>query len=182
MRDINEIIIHTTATRAGWMGGYPTGAKVAEVRRWHVEDNKWSDIGYHFLIDRDGTVAEGRPVERIGAHVKGRNDDTIGIALFGGHGSAETDSFDEHYTDDQDIALRILIAELQRKYGPGLKLSGHNEYAAKACPGFNVMKWFTDKEPVIVTPQDQDAATEATRYRWRLAEIRDKAIAALNEK
>ena len=45
----------STATRADWMEGYPTGAKVAEVKRWHVEDNGWSDIGYHFLIDRDGT-------------------------------------------------------------------------------------------------------------------------------
>ncbi|EPX78509.1 hypothetical protein Salmuc_03620 [Salipiger mucosus DSM 16094] len=71
MRDISKIIVHASATQADWMDGYPTGTKMAEIRRWHVEDRGWSDIGYHFLIDRDGTVARGRPLERIGAHFPG---------------------------------------------------------------------------------------------------------------
>ena len=57
MRPLNEIIIHATATPANWRDGQKTSTKVAEVRRWHVEDRGWSDIGYHYLIDRDGTVA-----------------------------------------------------------------------------------------------------------------------------
>jgi hypothetical protein len=68
------------------MAGKPTSEKVAEVRRWHVQDRGWKDIGYHFLIDRDGTVAKGRPVEQVGAHTMDHNVGSIGISLFGGHG------------------------------------------------------------------------------------------------
>ena len=67
MRKLDTIIIHCTATRSGWMEDSPTTEKVNEVRRWHL-DRGWSDVGYHYLIDRDGTIASGRPVERSGAH------------------------------------------------------------------------------------------------------------------
>jgi N-acetylmuramoyl-L-alanine amidase len=73
MRHIDEIIIHCTATRKSWMAHNSTSDKVAELKRWHVEDNNWSDIGYHFVIDIDGTVATGRPVTRPGAHCRGKN-------------------------------------------------------------------------------------------------------------
>ena len=43
--------------------------KMAECKSWHL-DRGWSDIGYHYLIDRDGTVTEGRPIEKSGAHAK----------------------------------------------------------------------------------------------------------------
>ena len=143
MRPINELIIHCTATPADWRAGSKTSAKVSEVRRWH-KGRGWSDIGYHYLVDRDGTVAKGRPVERIGAHVRGHNTGSIGIALFGGHGSSENDNFADNYTPEQDKALRALIADLQRKYGAS-KVTGHNQYAAKACPGFKVDRWLARK-------------------------------------
>lgn len=141
MRPISEIIVHCTATRPAWMLASKTSEKVAEVRRWHVEDRGWKDIGYHFLIDRDGTVAEGRPLDQVGAHTQGHNTGTVGISLFGGHGSAATDKFSAHYTPEQDKALRALIENISAAYKI-TKVSGHNEYAAKACPGFNVPTWF----------------------------------------
>lgn len=144
MRKITGIIIHCTATRPAFMEGHSTAAKVAEIRRWHVDPkprgNGWSDIGYHFLIDRNGAVAKGRPIERDGAHVRGHNKGTIGISLFGGHGSAETDSFGVNFTGEQAAALRKLVNDLRAKYGM-VPITGHNEYAAKACPGFNVQTW-----------------------------------------
>ena len=153
MRDINEIIIHCTATRANWREGQRTSTKVAEVKRWHTapkpEGRGWSDIGYHLLIDRDGTVAKGRPIERNGAHVVGHNTGTIGVSLFGGHGSAETDAFADNFTQAQNAALRKLINDLRSEYPNITKITGHNEYAAKACPGFNVSKWLEpEPEPV----------------------------------
>lgn len=144
MRPISEIIIHCTATMPNWRAGSKTSAKVSEVRRWH-KDRGWSDIGYHYLIDRDGTIAKGRPIERVGAHVRGHNKGTIGVALFGGHGSSENDHFADNYTPEQDAALRRLLAELQTDYGPGLKISAHHDYAAKACPGFRVDRWLARK-------------------------------------
>ncbi|ETX26497.1 N-acetylmuramoyl-L-alanine amidase [Roseivivax isoporae] len=178
MRKIDEIVVHCTATQPDFMSGASTAARRAEVKRWHVQLNKWSDIGYHYLIDRDGTLAEGRPLERTGAHVAGHNTGTIGIALFGGHGSAETDAFADHFTPEQDAALRKLIADLEARFGD-LKISGHNEYAAKACPGFEVARWLGQGPAAKPAPGQQDEATAATRLRWRLAEIRDTAERAL---
>lgn len=145
MRPLHEIIIHATATPANWREGQRTSTKVAEVRRWHVEDRGWSDIGYHYLIDRDGTVATGRPLERTGAHVAGHNTGTIGIALFGGHGGAATDSFADHFTEAQEASLRSLIANLRHDYPTITKVTGHNQYAAKACPCFDAPRWYAQK-------------------------------------
>ena len=142
MRPLGEIIIHCTATRPEWWAGKSLAQKVAEIRRWHVSERGWKDIGYHFLIDRDGKVMPGRPLEKEGAHVMGHNTGTIGIALFGGHGSASTDKFADHFTPEQDAALRKLIADLRRQHPIISKISGHNQYAAKACPGFNVPAWY----------------------------------------
>lgn len=163
MRKITEIIVHCTATRADWWSTRSTSAKVAEIRRWHVIDRGWSDIGYHYLIDRDGTVAAGRPLEKVGAHVQGRNTGTVGISLFGGHNSAETDAFADHFTPAQDKALRTLLADLRKQFG-NVPVTGHNQYAAKACPGFSVPKWFaaSDVSPApIKTPSkaEKPAAT-----------------------
>jgi len=140
MRKIDEIIIHCAATRPGWREDESTISKIEEVRRWHVDGRGWSDIGYHFLIDRDGTVEAGRPVSRAGAHVRGHNRNSIGICLFGGHGAAATDNFYDHFTPEQDAALRKLIDTLVGQYG-SLDISGHNEYSVKGCPGFQVGDW-----------------------------------------
>ena len=147
MRPINEIVIHCSATRRNWMQGATADAKVAEIKRWHTQDNGWSDIGYHYVIDRDGRVIGGRPVAKSGAHTRGRNANTIGLCLIGGHGSSETDRFDEHFTSMQDRALRKLIRSMQSEYGR-LGITGHNQYAAKACPGFTVSEWLASAPPV----------------------------------
>lgn len=151
MRPINEIIVHCTATRADWWKARSANQKVAEIRRWHVEDRGWSDIGYHYLIDRDGKVVEGRALSRTGAHVKGHNTGTIGISLFGGHGSSENDAFEDNFTPAQGAALAMLIVDLERQFGI-LKVSGHNEYAAKACPGFKVSRWLEQKPSARTNP------------------------------
>ena len=137
---VREIIVHCTATRPDFMPGASTADRVAEVRRWH-KANGWNDIGYHWLIDRDGTVASGRAETVIGAHVVGRNAGTIGISLFGGHGSSETDRFAENFTAAQERELRHLIASISLRTQI-TTISGHNQHAAKACPGFNVPLWF----------------------------------------
>jgi len=141
MRPVNEIIIHCTATRPGWWKDKTAAEKTAELKRWHVEDRKWRNIGYHYTIDRDGTITEGRSMEENGAHTKGRNKNTCGIALFGGFGSTSNDRFSENFTPEQMASLQQLIADLMNTY-PINKISGHNQYAPKACPGFNVSNYF----------------------------------------
>ena len=146
MRPINEIIIHCTATTPNWWSDKSAQEKVEEVRRWHL-DRGWSDIGYHYLIDRNGQVVEGRPVEKTGAHVKGHNTGTIGISLFGGHGSSAGDKFEDNFTEDQEQSLKRLIVDLTNRFPDIRKITGHNQYAAKACPGFSVPAWL-DQKPV----------------------------------
>jgi N-acetylmuramoyl-L-alanine amidase len=156
MRKINEIIIHCTATRPDWWWNKNPQAKVKEVCRWHL-DRGWSDIGYHYLIDRDGTVVTGRPLDRTGAHVKGHNTGTIGIALFGGFGGSAGDSFADNFTEDQERALLDLIAKLKADHPSITKISGHNQYAAKACPCFSVPAWLKKAQsPKMKPPVDTE--------------------------
>lgn len=155
MRELNRIIVHCTATKAEWLSGQPLAVKIAEIRRWHTDPPSkggrgWSDIGYHFLIDRDGKIGRGRAVEKIGAHVRGHNKDSIGIALIGGHGAGADDSPEDHFTDQQLAALRGLIEDLKGKYGD-LRVVGHNRYANKGCPGFRAAKWYA-RPPNVGVP------------------------------
>ena len=140
-RNITEIVIHCTATRANWMEGKPVGSVVKELTRWHVEDNGWSDCGYHYVIHRDGIIGSARPIEKSGAHCRGRNRSSIGVSLVGGRGGCKEDEFLDNYTKDQDDTLRGLIGDLKQDYPSITKISGHNEYASKACPCFSVEDW-----------------------------------------
>ncbi|MGR3593127.1 MAG: N-acetylmuramoyl-L-alanine amidase [Limimaricola soesokkakensis] len=142
---VREVVLHCSATPSDWMQDRPFAEQVAEIRRWHVEGNGWRDIGYHHLIGRGGEHAVGRPETAIGAHVAGRNNGTIGICLIGGHGSSERDRFADHFTQAQERTLRQLIGEISSRTAIGL-ITGHNQYAAKACPGFHVPSWLAPAE------------------------------------
>ena len=131
-RPINEVIIHCTATPEG------KHFTVDDVRAWH-KARGWSDIGYHYLIYPDGRVALGRPVGQVGSHVAGHNTGTIGIAYFGGV-SADGKTARDTRTPAQRLSLMWLVATLLGKHKGIRKISGHNEYAAKACPSFDVRR------------------------------------------
>ena len=179
MREINEIIVHCTATRADWWLSRSTAQKVNEVRKWHVEGNGWSDIGYHYLIDRDGTVVEGRPVATAGAHTRGHNSNSIGISLFGGHGSTKMDAFSDNFTAEQGAALHDLIVRLKTEYPAITKVSGHNEYANKACPGFQVSAWLNDRPaPAQRTSITQSRTIQASQL-TKIAGIATPVVGAL---
>lgn len=141
---VREIAVHCSATLPDWLAGASLAAKVAEIRRWHTlpkpQGRGWKDIGYHWIIDRDGTILPGRSETVIGAGIESHNNGVIHCCLIGGHGSAETDDFSDHFTTDQDKALRSKIADIRGRTAIN-KISGHNEYAAKACPGFTVSEW-----------------------------------------
>lgn len=141
---VTEIILHCADTRPEWMAGRPIAEKVAEIRRWHVQERGWRDIGYHWVIDRDGSVAPGRPEIEIGAHVEGHNAGTIGICLVGGYGAKADDPFEKNFTAAQKAAVLKLIGEI-KGWTAIRKVSGHNHYSAKACPGFRVTAWVQDR-------------------------------------
>ena len=134
---VTEIILHCADTRPEWMAGHPLAEKVAEIRRWHVQQRGWRDIGYHWVIDRDGKLAPGRLETEIGAHVEGHNRGTIGICLLGGYGAKADDPFEKNFTSAQKAAALKLIGKINGRTAIW-KVSGHNDYAAKACPGFRM--------------------------------------------
>jgi len=140
---VTEIAVHCSATVTDWMDGDGLAAQKAEIRRWHIEDRGWRDIGYHWLVGRSGDVLSGRAETEIGAGIEGHNRGVIHICLIGGHGSSETDRFGRNFTQRQDVALRGLIQGISMR-SRITRISGHNEYAAKACPGFQVGAWLKE--------------------------------------
>jgi len=72
---IQKLIIHCADTPPNM----DVGAE--EIRRWHVEGNGWSDIGYHYVIRRCGLIETGRDESTPGAHVRGHNTGSIGVCM-----------------------------------------------------------------------------------------------------
>ncbi|MCM1163235.1 MAG: N-acetylmuramoyl-L-alanine amidase [Muribaculaceae bacterium] len=134
MRKINKIIIHCSATPEG------KDYTVQQIRQWHTtpkpKGNGWRDIGYHFVIYRDGSIHKGRPIEQIGAHTSGYNANSIGICYIGGC-AADGKTPKDTRTEAQKAALIALCKELKASY-PLATIHGHNEFANKACPSFIV--------------------------------------------
>ena len=132
-RKINKIVIHCTATQEG------KDIPLEEVRRWHLKKG-WRDIGYHFLIQRDGTIEEGRPIEQSGAHTKGHNRDSIGLAYVGGvaadRGKKGKFIAKDTRTEEQKEALVNLLCKLKDTYSKSV-IYGHNNFSSKACPSFD---------------------------------------------
>lgn len=128
-RDVHTIIVHCTATREG------QDFTVSDVRAWHRQRG-WNDIGYHYVVYRDGSIHEGRPVSQVGAHVANHNEGTIGVAYIGGV-SADGKTAKDTRTAEQRVSLRWLVSELARLHGAD-RIAGHREYASKACPSFDV--------------------------------------------
>jgi hypothetical protein len=144
-KPVDTIFIHCAATRPEWMSRSSLADKVAEITRWHKERG-WTTIGYHWVIDRDGQVAPGRPEDMVGAHVANYNRGSIGICLVGGHGANVSDEFSKNFTELQNRALRSLISDIKKR--ANIKyVRGHSEVADKACPGFNVGRWLTRQSP-----------------------------------
>ena len=131
MRKITEIIIHCSATPEG------RDYTVEDIDRWHRAQG-WQCIGYHYVIYRDGTIHPGRPIEIAGAHCLGHNAHSIGICYIGGlRQGLPADT----RTPAQRTSLLSLIKQLKTAY-PEATIHGHNEFAQKACPCFDVQKEF----------------------------------------
>lgn len=131
-RRIEEIIIHCTATPEG------RAVSVDTIRGWHKAQG-WKDIGYHWVVLLDGTVKPGRPEAEIGSHVAGHNTGTLGVVYVGGV-AADGKTAKDTRTPAQRAALLSLVKGLITRY-PNVKMvTGHNQYANKACPSFDVRK------------------------------------------
>lgn len=115
---------------------------VESIHKQHLSQG-YSGIGYHFYIRKDGSVYEGRPLNKVGAHCKGSNNYSVGVCF---EGNFEI----EHMTDAQIKAGSELLKYLFNLY-PQAKVVGHRDMMATACPGknFDINKILNYKEKTV---------------------------------
>lgn len=130
-RAINEIIIHCSATAEG--KDYTT----SQIKQWHLARG-FSDIGYHWVIYRDGSIHQGRDESKVGAHCTGHNSYSIGVCYIGGC-STDGKTPKDTRTETQKASLIKLLKELKMKY-PKAKIYPHYKFSNKACPCFDAEK------------------------------------------
>jgi N-acetylmuramoyl-L-alanine amidase len=135
-RMIKEIIVHCTATPEG------KDYTVNDIRRWHREKG-WSDIGYHYVVYRNGQIATGRDVDLQGAHCAegGHNRYSIGVCYVGGM-TRDGRSPKDTRTPQQRSALLSLLTDLKMLY-PEAKIYGHRDFAHKDCPCFDAKREYS---------------------------------------
>lgn len=131
MRKIDKIILHCSATPEG------KDFTVQQIDASHRQRG-FQGIGYHFVVYRDGSVHRGRPINQIGAHATGYNANSIGICYIGGCAADGKTPKDTRTQAQRDTLVR-LVRELKAQF-PCASVHGHNEFANKACPSFNVQK------------------------------------------
>lgn len=147
-RHIDTLVVHVTATPEG------REVSVAQITDWHTARG-FNTIGYHFLIHLDGRVERGRDLNRIGAHVKGHNRNSAGIAFVGG--LDVTGAPKDTRTAAQKAAAHELLAALAQRF-PVNRIMGHRDFSPdlngdgriepfefiKACPCFDAIPEYAD--------------------------------------
>ncbi len=151
---VKMAFVHHTVNANSYSRAQAPGL-VRGIYYYDVKGLKWSDLGYNFLIDRYGTVYEGRygGVTRgvIGAQVLGFNTSSTGIAMIGTFVSASPPEammsalkrllawkLDVHHVDPQATAR--LECHYTRKFTEGQivpfpVIAGHRQANWTACPG-----------------------------------------------
>ena len=128
-RKIDQIILHCTAT--------PEGEEFsnAQIKAGHLARG-FSDIGYHYVIGLNGEL-----------HCTGHNTRSVGVCYVGGCPPRTVPNWNKKGKDTRTVAQRStlerVVKDLLRRY-PGATVHGHNEFANKVCPSFNVKKWLAE--------------------------------------
>ena len=158
-RKVDLLVVHVSATPPSWDKG------AAAIREMHRKLG-WFDIGYNWVIRRDGVVEPGRSEDQVPAHIgdsgPGMNARSIGVCLVGG--VDEQGKPAANATPAQLKALKPLLADIQRRYAilPG-NIMGHHDVIRlaraghwgkvvmappKACPCFDTQHWLETGEYV----------------------------------
>lgn len=130
MRDINLLVLHHSAS-----GRDSTTRDM--IYNWHIRQ-RYSDIGYHYVITGDGKLHVGRAAEKVGAHALGYNSKSLGICLTG--------NFEiEEPSEAQIKTLIQLLATLCKRHKlDTTDIKGHYQLNQTACPGKNVIEMLPD--------------------------------------
>lgn len=127
MRQIKYLIIHCSATKEG------LDYRAKDIDRWHRQQG-YACIGYHFVVDLDGTIEKGRDVTAVGAHCLGHNAESLGICYIGGlDGNGKPK---DTRTEAQKESMAELVRALKLQF-KGSEARSHKDFANKACPCFD---------------------------------------------
>lgn len=149
-RYIDKIIVHCSATREG------VNVTVPQIDKMHRK-RKFSQIGYHYVVDLAGNIRVGRPVTMVGAHTTGYNTGSIGICYVGGLDSRGKPKDTRTY--QQNNGLYQLIKYLCKIYDIK-EVKGHRDYSPdkngdgkitkyewiKSCPCFDVEQFMEETQ------------------------------------
>jgi len=125
---VTMLVLHHTT------GVYSGVGTVRAIQRFHMVDRGWADVGYNFLVAPDGTVFEGRGWGYSGAHAKGHNSSSVGVAYVG--------DGRQPVSDVAKRAILELAEEADRRFGK-LNRVGHRDVGSTACPGDVLYGWWT---------------------------------------
>lgn len=144
MRKVDYIVIHTSETPVINESEQIDDRFGAEqIRKWHTDPKPkgrgWKDIGYHYVIRRTGVIEYGRPVSEVGSHVKGYNENSIGICWIGGAVNVDGKRhLQDNRTWQQRVYMRLVVQTLLNVF-PNAKVVGHRDLNnARECPLFDV--------------------------------------------
>ncbi len=131
MRDIRRIVVHHSASSLL--------TTREEIHKWHTSGHGWSDIGYHGVIEATGLFVPGRPLDKMGAHAKGANGDSLGLCIVGNN----TEQVARWTKEQLQTADQVL--EVWLWMWPQAEVFGHRDVGstATACPGVDVSDVFS---------------------------------------
>jgi hypothetical protein len=140
---VTGFMMHTSATGGNWWLGKTHRQMFDDVKSWHVTPvakggRGWSDIGYHGLLFPDGGFMKGREETTIGAGAVGYNTGWLHFCMIPIKTITALGFVTEFYTAAQVATMMQLIGDAGQRT-PLKRLAGHNEVAAKLCPGFRVI-------------------------------------------
>jgi N-acetylmuramoyl-L-alanine amidase len=136
-RKINWVIVHQSAS------SNPAHHNLETIEKWH-KARGFAEIGYHFLVHPDGTIIKGRDENKIGAHCKNHNKDSLGICLLGLFDIADPE---KQPSEAQLNSLEILLIDLLSRYDLNRgDILGHRDLAPTLCPGFDLDAWLKTRE------------------------------------
>ncbi|XP_078518042.1 peptidoglycan recognition protein 1-like [Lissotriton helveticus] len=133
------VVIHHTAG-AACNSKAKCVAEVKAVQNLHINNNKWCDIGYSFLVGEDGNVYEGRGWNKVGAHAPSMNSRSIGISVMGNFMNRNPNQAALKAVQEL-IKCGISKGFIRKNY----IVKGHRNVFATSCPGNSfyslIQKW-----------------------------------------
>jgi len=166
---VTMIVLHHTT------GVFTGRGTVQAIQRFHMgPDRKWADIGYSFLVAPTGEIFEGRGWDYTGAHARGHNSTSIGIAYIGDGRQSVPDA--------AKVSILRLSVEADRRFGV-LRRVGHRDVGSTVCPGDVLYAWWVSGPSLpSATPLESPVSDDRVPSSLRVAEQGEVSSERISER